>query len=74
MIVIFQDQGTDFPPSTQSFATRTDAVEYVLNQVANVEPHRMEVVTVEDAKKSLASHNSFSMIAKNGSKYIWTIQ
>lgn len=71
--VVFQDQGADFPPIVTNFSTRDACVAYILEEVSDAEPHRMESATVEDARKTLASIDSFSMIVKNGSKYIWTI-
>ncbi|MGN0847257.1 MAG: hypothetical protein ACI4RA_07730 [Kiritimatiellia bacterium] len=74
MVVIFQNLGTDFPPIAMNFDTRSKAVDFILNEVAKCISHKMDSVTVNDARKILARYDSFSMIEAGGSKYIWMIQ
>lgn len=74
MNVVFQDKGTDFPPSVIPVEDRASAVRYIVNEVAKTAPHWTENATVDDAERKLAECNTFSMTERSGSQYVWTIQ
>lgn len=74
MNVIFQDKGTDFPPTITHFNSREEAVMYILSQVSCTPPHKMEQKAVNDAQNALSVRDSFSMTEASGSQYVWTIQ
>lgn len=50
MYVIFEDKGTNFPPIVTGFRSRRAAVTFILKEVADTKPHRMEPVSVDDAR------------------------